>query len=38
MVDHSCTLKDFHMIVLEKIEENSDNIQELLDKMEQKYF
>ena len=26
------------MIVLEKIEENSDNIQELLDKMEQKYF
>lgn len=35
MVDHSCTLKDFHMIVLEKIEENSDNIQELLDKMEQ---
>ena len=38
MVDHSCTLKDFHIIVLEKIEENSDNIQELLDKMEQKYF
>ena len=38
MVDHSCTLKDFHMIILEKIEKNSDNIQELLDKMEQKYF
>lgn len=38
MVDHNCTLKDFRMIVLEKIDENSDNIQELLDKKEQKYF
>ena len=38
MVDHNCTLKDFRMIVLEKIDGNSDNIQELLDKKEQKYF
>ena len=38
MVDHNCTLKDFSMIVLEKIDGNSDNIQELLDKKEQKYF
>lgn len=38
MVNHNCTLKDFHMIILEKIEKNSDNIQELLDKAEQKYF
>ena len=38
MVDHSCTLKDFHMIVLEKIEDNRNNIQEILDKKEQKYF
>ena len=38
MVDHSCTLKDFHMIVLEKIDDNSNNIQEVLDKTEQKYF
>lgn len=38
MIDHSCTLKDFHMIVLEKIEKNCDNIQEILDEKEQKYF
>lgn len=38
MVDHNCTLKDFHMIVLEEIEENIDNIQEILDIEEQKYF
>lgn len=38
MVDHNCTLKDFHMIVLEKIEKNTNNIQDLLDKKEQKYF
>ena len=38
MVDHNCTLKDFHMIILENIKDNSDNIQELLDKKEQKYF
>ena len=38
MVDHNCTLKDFRMIVLEKIDGNSDNIRELLDKKEQKYF
>ena len=38
MVDHSCTLQEFHMIILEKIDENGDNIQELLDKKEQEYF
>ena len=38
MVDHNCTLKDFRMIVLEKIDGNSDNIQELLDKKELIYF
>ena len=38
MVDHDCTLKDFHMIVLEELEINNNNIQELLDKKEQEYF
>jgi len=38
MVDHNCTLKDFHMIILEEINENGDNIQKLLDKKEQEYF
>lgn len=38
MVDHNCTLKDFHMIVLKEIGENNDNIQEILDIEEQKYF
>ena len=38
MVDHNCTLKDFRMIVLKEVRENSDNIQEILDIEEQKYF
>lgn len=38
MVDHDCTLKDFHMIVLEELDINNNNIQELLDKKEQEYF
>lgn len=38
MVDHNCTLKDFHMIVLEVIDANSENMQEILDREEQKYF
>ena len=38
MVDHNCTLKDFHMIVLEEVDSNSNNIEELLDKKEQEYF
>lgn len=38
MVDHNCTLKDFHMIVLEKVESEIENLQELLDYKEQEYF
>ena len=38
MVDHNCTLKDFHMIALEVIDANSENMQEILDREEQKYF
>lgn len=40
MVDHNCTLKDFHMIVLEKIDNSlkMDQIQSLLDKREQFFF
>jgi len=38
MVEHGCTLKDFHMIVLETVESNKENVQEILDRKEQKYF
>ena len=38
MVDHNCTLKDFHMIILEVIDANNENMQEILDREEQKYF
>lgn len=40
MVDHNCTLRDFHMIVLEKIDTNSEKeyVQSLLDEREQFYF
>ncbi len=38
MVDHSCTLKDFHMIILEELDEDDEKLQELLDQKEQKYF
>lgn len=38
MVNHNCTLKDFHMIVLETVDSDIENIQEVLDREEQKYF
>ena len=38
MVDHKCTLKDFHMIVLETMDEKENNIKEKLDIAEQRYF
>ena len=39
MVNHNCTLKDFHMIILEELDmENTDGLQELLAKKEQEYF
>ena len=40
MVDHECSLKDFHMIVLEKLDNEIDKeeLKELLDKKEQEYF
>lgn len=38
MVEHNCTLKDFHMVVLEEVDKNSGKVQELLDENEQKYF
>ena len=38
MVDHDCTLKDFHMIVLGDLDINNNNIQKLLEQEEQKYF
>lgn len=38
MVDHNCTLKDFHMIVLEELEEDNEKIEELLEQKEQEYF
>lgn len=35
MVEHSCTLKDFHMVILERIDNYT---QDLLDSKEQEYF
>ena len=40
MVDHECTLKDFHMLVLEIVDNNLDEkkLSKLLDEKEQHYF
>lgn len=38
MVNHNCTLKDFHMIVLEEIDIENDKSQEILNQKEQEYF
>lgn len=38
MVDHNCTLKDFHMIPLEEINAPTDDIQQILNEKEQSYF
>ncbi len=38
MVEHNCTLNDFHMIVLEEIKNESDDLKELLDKKEKEYI
>lgn len=38
MVDHNCTLKDFHMVVLEKVDKGLVNLNEILNKKEQEYF
>ncbi|MBQ9313666.1 MAG: hypothetical protein IJ220_01495 [Clostridia bacterium] len=38
MVNHNCTLKDFHMVVLETVSAQVSNIQEILEQKEQLYI
>lgn len=38
MVDHNCTLKDFHMIIIEEVDCSDEKIKDVLDSKEQMYF